>query len=432
MSRIILVCAVSLVSAAAQQQPAQQQHDMSQMQNMPQMQMSATNAAGGLLMNLTSGTSLSPQSWPMPMKMLSTGGWNFMFMGQAFIVDTQQSGPRGGDKLYSTNWGMVAAGHDIGRGSLLFDLMLSLEPATITDRRYPELFQTGETAYGKPLVDAQHPHNFVMALGVHYARSLSENAILELYAAPVGDPALGPVAFPHRASAAELPEAPLSHHWQDATHISDDVVTAGLLYKKVRIEGSGFYGTEPDEFRWDIDHGPINSWSTRVSVLPARNWVAQASMGRLAHPELLQPGDVVRATASLEYSRPMQGSAWSTSFIWGRNHDTFDHRNSNSYLVESVAPFRIKNFFTGRAELVDKDELFLNEPDVELYLDRTAGSTFRIGAYTAGYTRDIGIFDAAETGIGFNVTAYTTPAAIKPYYGQHPFGANIFLRVRLK
>ena len=399
---------------------------------MSKMQMSGMNEAGGMLMNLSSGTSLSPESWVMPMRMVSADGWNFMFMGQAFLVDTQQTGPRGADKLYSPNWGMFAAGHDIGRGSLQFDLMLSLDPATITERRYPELFQTGETAYGKPLVDAQHPHDFIMALGVHYAHPLGEGATLELYFAPVGDPALGPVAFPHRASAAELPEAPLSHHWQDSTHVSNEVVTAGLRYKKVRLEGSGFYGTEPDEFRWNIDHGPINSWSTRLSWFPSRNWLAQVSMGRLTHPEMLLPGDVVRATASLQYTRPMQGSDWSTSLIWGRNHDTFDHRNSNAYLIESVAPYHSKNFFTGRAELVDKDELFLDDPDVEAFLDRVAGSTFRIGAYTAGYTRDIGVFHHAETGLGFNFTAYTTPPAIKPYYGQHPTGWNIFARVRLK
>ncbi len=438
MSRVLFICLLCLGGALGQepqQQPPQQppqEHQMSGMSGMSGMHMPGMNPASGELMNFTSGTSMSPDSWPMPMRMLSSGGWNFMFMGQAFLVDTQQTGPRGGDKFYAPNWGMFGAGRDVGAGSVMFDLMLSLDPATITERSYPELFQTGETAFGKPLVDAQHPHDFVMALGVHYARPLSENTTVELYFAPVGDPALGPVAFPHRASAAELPQAPLSHHWQDSTHVANEVVTLGLRYKKMRIEGSGFYGTEPDELRWNIDHGPINSWSARLSVFPSKNWLAQVSMGRLAHPEILQPGDVVRATASLQYTRPMQGSAWSSSLIWGRNHDTFDHRDSNSYLIESVAPYRTRNFVTGRAELVDKDELFLDQPDVEGFLDRTAGSTFRIGAYTLGYTRDIAVFHHAETGLGFNFTAYTTPPAIKPYYGQHPTAWNIFARVRLK
>jgi hypothetical protein len=405
---------------------AQEQHDMSH------MQMGDANPAEGDLMGLASGTSVNPQSWSLPMVMLRASDWSLMFMGQAFLMDTQQTGPRGGDKLYAPNWGMFAAGHGLGRGSLLWDVMLSLDPATVTRRRYPELFQTGETAYRKPLVDAQHPHDFVMGLGVHYARPLGEDTLLELYFAPVGDPALGPVAFPHRASASELPQAPLSHHWQDSTHIANEVVTAGIKYRKVRLEASGFYGTEPDESRWNIDYGPINSWSTRLSYFPASNWMAQVSVGRITRPERQEPGDVVRATASLQYSRPMQGASWSSSLIWGRNHKTLDHRDSNSYLLESVAPFRRKNFFTGRMELVDKDELFSDQPDLEAQLARSAGSTFRIGAYTAGYTRDIGAFHKLETGIGANFTSYSMPDAIRPFYGNHPVALSFYARLRLK
>ncbi len=399
---------------------------------MSHMQMGGMNQAGGVLMNLASGTSLSPESWPMPMQMLSRGAWNLMFMGQAFLVDTQQTGPRGGDKFYSANWGMFAASHNAGRGSVMFQLMLSLDPATVTDRRFPELLQTGETAYGRPLTDAQHPHDFIMGLGIHYARPLGDRTTLQLYFAPVGDPALGPVAFPHRASAAELPQAPLSHHWQDSTHVANEVVTVGIRHKKVRLEASGFYGSEPNENRWNIDYGPINSWSTRLSVFPSANWMAQVSLGRLARPERQEPGDVVRSTASIHYTRPMQGSSWSSSLIWGRNHKTLDHRDSNSYLLESVAPFRTRNFVTGRIELVDKDELFSDDPDLEERLARTAGSSFRIAAFTLGYTRDLGVFHGAETGLGFNFTTYSIPDAIRPYYGQHPAAFNVFARVRLK
>jgi hypothetical protein len=157
--------------------------------------------------------------------MIRASDWRLMWMGQAFIVDTQQSGPRGGDKLYSVNWGMLGAVHKLGRGSFMLRSMLSLEPATVTDRRYPLLFQTGETAYGTPLVDAQHPHDFVMELSVQYAHPLGEKEIWNVYYALVGDPALGPVAFPHRASALEIPQATIGHHWQDSTHIANNVLT---------------------------------------------------------------------------------------------------------------------------------------------------------------------------------------------------------------
>ncbi len=245
-------------------------------------------------------------------------------------------------------------------------------------------------------------------------------------------PALGPIAYPHRASAMELPEAPLSHHWQDSTHISDDVVTLGISHGKVKVEASGFHGAEPGENRWIIQQGTIDSWSARLWYFPAKDWAAQISGGRIAHPEALAPGDQIRLTGSLHYTRPMEGSAWSSSFVWGRNHDTGTFRNLNSYLAESVVPVGAKNFITGRAELVAKDELFSDEPEIEERVASSAGSTFRIGSYTVGYTRDIPVFERLETGIGFNFSTYSLPAAIKPYYGNHPVGGNIFIRIRLK
>ena len=256
--------------------------------------------------------------------------------------------------------------------------------------------------------------------------------MLQLYYAPVGDPALGPVAFPHRLSASEIPQAPLGHHWQDSTHIADNVATVAVQYKKLRLEASGFHGAEPGENRWIIQTGAMDSWAARVSVFPAANWMLQVSAGRLTHPEREAPGDVVRATASLHYSKPLDGAAWASSLIWGRDHDTFTQHNLNSYLAESVLPWRKRNFLTGRFELVDKDELFSDQPALEASLDRSYGSTFRIGAYTLGYTRDLDLIRNVETGLGFNVSTYSLPGAIKPYYGNRPIGVNVFLRIRLR
>jgi hypothetical protein len=425
-----MVRSIFLILLAGASIPARGQMNMPGMSG---MNMTDMNPAGMDLMNLATGTSVNPESWPMPMILTHFGSWNAMFMGDGFLVDTQQSGPRGGDKLYSTNWAMASAEHRAGKsGAFQIDLMLSLEPATVTDRRYPLLFQTGETAFGKEIVDGQHPHNLIMGLGLHYVRELGGHTRLEFYAAPVGDPALGPVAYPHRASAEELPEAPISHHWQDSTHISDDVVTVGLAYRRVKLEASGFHGAEPGENRWIIQQGAIDSWSTRLWFFPSKNWAAQVSMGRLAHPEVLEPGDQVRGTASLEYTKPLPGGSWASSLIWGRNHETATGRNLNSYLLESVLPIRRKNFVTGRAELVDKDELFDGQPLIEQNLDVLYGSTFRIGEYTIGYTRDFDIFRHLETGIGANFTAYSLPDSIKPYYGDRPLGGNVFIRVRLR
>jgi hypothetical protein len=390
--------------------------------NMPGMNMPGPmadmNPAAMSLMNLASGTSVNPASWQMPMLMAHLGNWNTMFMGMAFLVDTQQSGPRGGDKFYSPNTFMASAEHRAGaKGAFQADLMLSLDPATITGERYPLLFQTGETAYGRPLYDAQHPHNFIMALGFHYAYEINEDTTIRFYFAPVGDPAMGPVAYPHRASAEELPQAPISHHLQDSTHISDDVVTVGITHKKFTLEASGFHGAEPGENRWIIQQGPIDSWSTRLWFFPTKNWAAQFSVGRLTHPEALEPGDQIRSTGSVSYTK----AGWSSTFVWGRNHDTATHHDTDSYLAETVIPIARKNFLTGRVELADKDELFVPVPGI-----------FRIGAYTLGYTRDIKLFPYVETGIGANISVYSLPDSIKPYYGNHPVGGNIYIRLRLR
>src|SRR5712692_309469 len=272
------------------------------------------------LAHQASGTSSNPASSPMPMIHLQAGSWRFMLHGSAFVTEIQQTGPRGGDKLASMNWFMGSAERRIGRGSLTFRTMLSLDPATVTNRRYPLLFQTGETAFGHPLVDAQHPHDFIMELSVQYARPISEKTTAYIYFAPVGDPALGPVAFPHRVSAAEIPQAALSHHVQDSTHIVNEVVTAGVAHGIFRVEASGFHGAEPNENRWSIDRGGIDSWSARLTLSPTRNWNGQVSVGSLAHPEALEPDDIVRSTASITYSKPLSGGHWATSFIWGRNH----------------------------------------------------------------------------------------------------------------
>jgi hypothetical protein len=374
--------------------------------------MTDINAASVFQMNLASGTSVNPTSAPAPMLMRHYGNWNTMFMGQAFLVETQQSGPRGGDKLYAPNEFMTSLEHRAGpQAAFEAELMLSLEPATVTDRRYPLLFQTGETAFGRPIVDAQHPHNFVMALGFHYTRRLSNGAILDLYAAPVGDPALGPVAFPHRASASELPQAPISHHLQDSTHIAGDVITLGLSRKHFKIEASGFHGAEPGENRWTIEAGAIDSWSARAWFTPTPRWTAQISAGHLTRPERPEPGDQTRITSSLSYRR--------LSLIWGRTHNTVTRQNLNSYLAEGVLPIHHANFLTARLELVDKDEL-------------STPGTFRIGAATAGYTRNLPRFRDLETGLGANITAYKVPSALTPSYGDHPIGANIFLRIRLR
>ena len=230
------------------------------------------------LAHTTSGTSAEPPSAPVPMLMRSYRGWMLMLHGSAFVSDTQQQAQshRGGDKLFSTNWLMPMAMRQLGPngkyGQLTLRTMLSLEPATISGRYYPELFQQGETAFGKPIIDGQHPHDFFMEVAALYDLRLGHQTLLSLYAAPIGDPAIGPTAYPHRLSASEDPIAALGHHQEDSTHIAFNVFTAGLTWHWLRFEESGFHGAEPTEQRWGFQPSPnglaVDSYSSRITFSP--------------------------------------------------------------------------------------------------------------------------------------------------------------------
>ena len=394
----------------------------------------AAPGAVDFLFGQSSGTAIQPRAWPMPMKMNSIGDWRLMWMGQAFVGGTQQSGPRGRDKVYSANWGMLGAARQVGRGAVMIRGMATLEPLTVRGRSYPLLFQTGEAAYGRPLIDAQHPHELLMELSAQYARPIGSQGMWNVYYAPVGDAALGPIAFPHRASAMEIPQATLAHHWQDATHIANNVLTVGIGTTKARIEASGFHGREPNENRWNIDFGRMDSWAARASVFPTRNWMGQVSVGRIRNPEQFHTGDVVRATASVQHVLPRENGNWiATTLIWARNYKTADKRATNAFVAETVVPIRRKNFVTGRFDWAQRDELFEYDHDLAHEIEEQTGKTaFKVASYTLGYTRDIGTFRNVQTGLGANVTLYTIASELKPFYGDHPKGVTFFLRLRLK
>jgi hypothetical protein len=383
-----------------------------------------------ILAHEISGTSAEPNSVERPMIMIEKNGWMLMFHGAAFINAEQQSGPRGYDKAFSTNWFMPMAQRQLGGGQLTLRAMLSLEPATVTGRRYPELFQQGETAFGKPINDGQHPHDFFMELAALYDLRLGEHALLSLYAAPVGDPAMGPVAYAHRASASEDPLAALGHHLEDSTHIADDVITAGLAYKLFRIEASGFHGREPDEFRWDIDSGKIDSWSTRLTAQPGQNWSMQYSFAHLTSPEALHPTeDIQRMTASVTYNRPMTKGSWISTLIWGRNHILQTGENFNGYLTESTLRFATNERVWGRIENVDRtNELLLGVAPEPPGFDEVFLA--RIQAYTLGYDHDFHFIPGVAAALGAQVTFYHAPGVLNPIYGSHPAGAILFVRLR--
>jgi len=378
------------------------------------------------------GTDAQPISTPEEMLAVQKNKWMLMLHGEAFLNAIQQTGPRGGDKIFSTNWIMGMAQRSGGWGTFTFRTMVSLEPATVSQRRYPELFQQGEAAFGRPIVDGQHPHDFLMEVAGLYDDKIGENTMFSLYAAPVGAPALGPLAYPHRASAAEDPIAPLGHHLQDSTHIANDVLTFGFTHRAVRLEASGFHGREPDEHRWNLDSGGIDSWSTRITVNPEANWSFQYSIGQLHNPEELAPNeDVRRMTASLMYNRPLHGGNWASTILWGRNQNLQDGNIGNSYLLESTLQFLNKNNIWTRIENVDRtNELLLGEQSLpQGFTERYFA---RIQAYTAGYDRELGQAAHLAAAVGGQATWYGVPNSLRSTYGSHPVGVVLFLRLRTK
>jgi hypothetical protein len=368
-----------------------------------------------------SGTGWQPATVPANDWMWMRGGWELMAHGVIFTDYNQQGGPRGAGKAESVNWGMLMEQHKLGSGTILFRQMFSAESLTSPHPGFPELFQTGETYHGESLLDHQHPHNVFAELSVLFTVPWTEKISWEFYGGPSAEPALGPVTYLHRASASELPMAPLGHHLQDSTHTSFGVVTTGFVIDRVRLEASAFNGREPNEERWSIQFGALDSWSGRVSVAPTRNWVAQYSIGRLEHPEALEPGSQWRQTASVEYDRALARGNWATTLVWGRVHKLATEVNLNSYLLESTLNFRKRDYVFSRLELVDKDELF---PQAEIH------PAYRIGAYTLGAERDLRQNHAWELGLGADVTCYSKPAVLDAAYGDHPVSFQIFLKLR--
>ena len=367
---------VALVSTTAF---AQHQH----------MTMPQADAARDFLMQEASGTAHDPAAATMSMSMTMFDTWMLMAHGNAFVSQVVQTGPRGGDGFFSTNWVMGMAERPLAGGHLLLRSMLSLEPLTVGKRGYPELFQVGEG-----LVDHQHPHDLFMELAAQFAVDVGHETVGYIYAAPVGDPALGPVGFPHRASAAEIPQAPLSHHHQDSTHIASSVLTIGAKQKEFGLAISAFHGREPDDNRWNIDKGKIDSWSIRGTWDPTPNWTAQFSTGHLEHPEADEPGNIQRTTASVTHS----DGQWSSTLVWGLNRRSGN--NAGSLLAETNRRFNVSNYLTGRFEVVRG-----------------------VRALTAGYTKDV--FRSADLlgGVGGNVTVYSRAE-------EHPLSFYAFLRFR--
>jgi hypothetical protein len=371
-----------------------------------------------------SGTAWQPEQTPHQGIDARHGDWMIMAHGFTNAIYDYQQGPRGDKELLSTNMLMIMAQRPLHQGKLGLRGMFSLEPA-LGSEGYPLLLQTGETRDGKePLIDRQHPHDLFMELAASYSRPLGENNSIFGYIGLPGEPAIGPPAFMHRFSGIDNPEAPLSHHWLDSTHITFGVLTAGFILNDLKLEGSLFRGREPDESRWDIEALELDSYSGRISYNPGENWSLQISSGCIDSPEQLHPDiDVLRTTASIAYHTGLFSGDWQTMLAWGRN-DKKPGIILDAWILESSLVRRPHTFFT-RLEWIKKDELF---PEGHIY----EHSAFNIGKISGGYIYDFLIKDKAAFGIGTVIGVnFVTDRLAAFYGGNHPMSYMGFLRIKV-
>jgi hypothetical protein len=363
-------------------------------------------------------------------------GWTFMQDGVVFGMFNRQGSARGETEFKVPNWWMGMGSRPLAKGTLTVNLMLSLDPATVGNQGYSHIMQVGETYQGNALIDHQHPHDFLMQASVVWRRPLANGVALTLAGAPVGEPALGPVAFMHRSSAAENPMSPLGHHTFDSTHIAMGVLTAGLDRGPFQIESSLFRGAEPDENRWDLmDPGGLDSWSIRGWYRPSPAWTVQVSHGYLTHPEALEEGDVRRTTASASWNTSRGDGSTSLTVAWGRNQKLGG--SYDAYLAELTRTIGRAGAIFWRVE----------STQVETDVLRTGVHTFQggrknahiieegrrdfVGAFSLGATKTVFRPASWDIAAGGMVTAYAVPGALAPFYGeQPPWSFQVFVRIR--
>lgn len=368
------------------------------------------------------GTAWQPDATPHRGLHLAAGDLDLMVQWRFFGSYIQQTGPRGADGAASTGWLMLMAAHPLAGGQLGLRAMVSPEPWTVGGEGYPMLLQTGETWQGEPLVDRQHPHDLWMELATTYAREVGRGFALQLYLAAVGEPALGPVAFPHRESAAAHPLATLGHHWQDSTHIAHGVATLGLFTQHVKLEGSWFNGREPGEERADIDLRRPDSGAARLSVNPTPELALQGSYAFLAGPEAHEPDvSVQRVTASVAYAARLGAARVAAAGVYGHNRPETG-RMTESFLLEGKLGVGRHDFF-GRFEVASK-------PGGDLLVGREPDESYRVGSLGVGYLVNVGPFGPVLPGVGVLGSVHPLGPDLGELYGTRvPASVALFLRL---
>lgn len=384
---------------------------------------------------LSVGTSVAWAQNPAPaehqhdmsqMEAPAAGGWHLMQDGSLYLLYNRQGGPRGGSEFKAPNWWMGMASRAAGRGQLTLTGMLSLDPATVGTKGYREIFQVGEALDDRPLIDRQHPHDLFMQLSAAWRTELRGTG-LTVAGGPAGEPALGPVAFMHRASAAGIPFAPLGHHTFDSTHIAFGVATIGADRGPLAVEASAFNGREPDQRRWDMDFGRMDSVSGRVWLRPTPQLEFQVSSGRLVEPEQLHAGNVIRTTASGSYMAGTDSNRLAVSGGVGMN--STDEVTRRAAFGEASRWWG-RTLASLRAEVVEVESELLIHGEIPGEGDHGADEKATLGALTLGLVRDVATWKGMTASVGANATVYRVPEVLRATHGSRPASFQLFIQLR--
>ncbi|MFZ3006936.1 MAG: hypothetical protein WA047_12205 [Phenylobacterium sp.] len=368
-----------------------------------------------------SGTAWLPDASPHMGAMGQHGEWMTMSHALLNVVYSDQGGPRGDDKAFLAGMVMGMAQRPLGAGTLGLRAMLSPDPF-MGAKGYPLLLAAGESADGKtPIIDRQHPHDLFMELSASYSLPVGEDGSVFLYAGLPGEPAYGPASFMHRLSSLDSPEAPITHHWLDSTHITFGVLTAGYTQGAWKLEASRFRGREPDEKRYDIETGALDSTAARVSWNAGANWSLQASWADIKSPEALEPHhDETRYSASAAYVRSLDNGGLVAVTLAASQKNRQPGPILWGYLAEAAwMPNDAWTVF-GRAEQIDADELSGGH----------GAPPVTVGKISVGVVRDWTIRPGVKLGLGGLVSGFDIPGALGASYGE-PSAGMVFVRLKV-
>jgi spore coat protein U-like protein len=360
-----------------------------------------------------SGT--TPNPGPAPWVTTGGGGWTFFHGFNAHLTCVSETGPEEQrNEAFSTNWFVAGAQRTLGsRGFVLVRGRASLEPFTIPDDDgYPQMLQYVSPESGGVLVDRMRAQDLIGEAALDAGFRFGASALIHVYAAVVGDPALGTAPFALRASGSDFAEAPFAYDVQEPFHDATSVVTLGFASRILTLEGSVFHEAVTFGDHTEIDNGDIDSSSARLTITPTPNLAIQVSRGTLGE----DAAERKVSTASIAYGSE---NAAATA-LWTR-------REREGLPTETAYGFELalrgtRNTAIARAEWVDRPAGF---PDT---LSTTA--TEQTTHFAVGYIFDFIATPTFRAGAGVNIDYHTQSHELPDRYGHKPQSIYAFIRIR--